>query len=122
MTLPHVIHNTESQEYYFEEGCYILELANLESDSQLSIARARVAPNTATKLHKLSGTIERYIILSGNGVVILGENQDETTVTASDVVIIPDGCPQAIRNTGNDDLIFLVVCTTRFVTDNYSEC
>ena len=61
-----------SKEYYFQEGCFINELSNSEDDAELSIARARVAPGVTTKLHKLSDTIERYVILEGEGVVELG--------------------------------------------------
>ncbi|MGS2718173.1 hypothetical protein ACVBE9_08385 [Eionea flava] len=102
MQSPLIIHNDESNEYFFEEGCYILEVSNSEKDAGLSVARARLTPNTETRLHRLNKTIERYIIVSGNGVVI-----------------IPENCPQMIRNTGDDDLIFLVVCTPRFLPENY---
>lgn len=126
MTLPSptIIHNEESSEYFFEEGCYILELSNSDKDSNLSIARARLAPNTQTKLHKLNQTIERYIILQGQGEVMLG-NSDTThlvqNIKPNDVVIVPESYPQAIRNTGDSDLIFLVICTPRFKVENYSE-
>jgi mannose-6-phosphate isomerase-like protein (cupin superfamily) len=126
MTLPSpiIIHNDESSEYFFEEGCYILELSNSDKDSNLSIARARLAPNTQTKLHKLNKTIERYIILQGQGDVMLGNSEMEYSVKnvkSNDVVIIPKNHPQAIKNTGDSDLIFLVICTPRFKLENYSE-
>lgn len=116
-----IISNQESDEYYFEEGCYIWELSNSEKDSHLSIARARVLPNTSTKLHTLTKTVERYIILEGTGKVILGDQRPQM-VKAGDVVIIPEGCPQAICNTGDTDLQFMVLCTPRFIVENYSEC
>jgi mannose-6-phosphate isomerase-like protein (cupin superfamily) len=126
MTLPSpiIIHNDDSNEYFFEEGCYILELSNSDKDSNLSIARARLAPNTQTKLHKLNKTIERYIILQGQGDVMLGNSEMEYSVKnvkSNDVVIIPENHPQAIKNTGDGDLIFLVICTPRFKVENYSE-
>jgi mannose-6-phosphate isomerase-like protein (cupin superfamily) len=117
---PIIINNTENDEYYFEEGCFIWELSNSADDKNLSIARARVLPNTATKLHRLSNTIERYIILEGKGEVTLGE-ATPVPVSAGDVVIIPENCPQAIRNTDNADLVFMVLCTPRFVIENYHE-
>ena len=124
MPSPIIIHNDESSEYFFEEGCYILELSNSDKDSNLSIARARLAPNTQTKLHKLNKTIERYIILQGQGEVMLG-NSDTThlvqNIKPNDVVIVPESSPQAIRNIGDSDLIFLVICTPRFKVENYSE-
>ena len=118
---PLIIHNNEADEYFFEEGCYILEVSNSEKDKNVSIARARLSPNTATRLHKLSQTIERYIIISGEGTVTVGDLPD-TLVQVNDVVIIPEDCPQMIRNTGDVDLVFLVVCNPRFLVDNYSDC
>jgi mannose-6-phosphate isomerase-like protein (cupin superfamily) len=115
-----IIHSDENQEYYFQEGCYILELSNSENDSELSIAKARVVKDTSTKLHALSNTIERYIILEGKGEVILGD-QSPQEVTKGDIVIIPADCPQAIKNTGENDLVFLVICTPRFIESNYRE-
>lgn len=120
---PQVLQSDISREYYFKEGCYILELSNSNEDSQLSIARARVLPNTQTTLHTLSQTIERYVILEGEGNVILGQPTEQhiQPVKPNDVVIIPENCPQAIKNTGNTDLIFLAICTPRFEAINYSE-
>lgn len=124
MPSPIIMHNDESSEYFFEEGCYILELSNSDKDSNLSVARARLSPNTQTKLHKLNKTIERYIILQGQGDVMLGNAEMEysvKSVKSNDVVIIPENHPQAIKNTGDSDLIFLVICTPRFKVENYSE-
>jgi mannose-6-phosphate isomerase-like protein (cupin superfamily) len=121
MHTPQIISTDEGSEYYFEEGCYIWEQSNSAVDEDLSIARARVLANTATKRHKLANTTERYIILEGTGEVILGENTI-TAVSKGDVVIIPPNCPQAINNTGTIDLVFMVLCTPRFIIENYSEC
>ncbi len=121
MTTPEIISNNENSEYYFDEGCYIWELANSDTEKNLSIARARVLPNTSTKQHKLANTTERYVILEGTGDVILN-HQETTHVSKGDVVIIPPNCPQAIINTGADDLVFMVLCTPRFIIENYSEC
>ncbi len=116
-----IIHSQEADEYFFQEGCYIWELSNSTNDKALSIARARVLPKTETKLHQLSQTIERYIILQGYGEILLG-NQPPQHVNEGDVVIIPADCPQAIRNLGDNDLIFMVLCTPRFEIENYSGC
>ena len=119
----HIISPEESSEYYFEEGCYIWELSNSDMDPDLSIARARVLAGTSTKLHKLFNTIERYVILAGQANVFLGADAPTAiAVKQGDVIIIPANCPQAITNTGNSDLLFMVLCTPRFVAKNYSEC
>jgi mannose-6-phosphate isomerase-like protein (cupin superfamily) len=115
---PIILKSSGADEYFFDEGCYILELSNSADDPTLSIARARLLPNTQTKLHKLINTVERYIILEGKGLVTVGE-LPETIVSTGDVVIIPKNCPQAIQNIGNVDLIFLAICTPRFKTENY---
>jgi len=114
-----VILNNNTQEYYFDaEGCYISELLNTPSDSGVSIARARVKPGVSTAWHKLSNTTERYCILSGKGVVEVGDNQP-TTVSVDDVVVIDPNQAQRITNVGEGDLIFLAICSPRFDAKNY---
>ena len=108
----------EVDEYYFDEGCYILELSNSETDPDVSIARAKVKPGVTTQLHRLTGVIERYVILSGLGVVEVAEQEPEP-VSTGDVVIIPPLCPQRITNVGTEDLVFLAICSPRFTTHVY---
>ena len=108
-------------EYYFEEGCFINELSNGPDDPEVSIARARVESGNITRWHYLLETTERYVIISGNGVVELAENYS-VRVGPGDVVLIPPGTRQRIRNLGKDDLVFLAVCTPRFCPDNYVDC
>ena len=107
-----------SQEYYFDEGCYITELSNTADDSQVSIARARVEPGKTTKWHSLRGIAERYIILEGLGRVEIG-NLEPQEVSVGDVVIIPPEERQRISNIGTNSLIFLAICSPRFEESNY---
>ena len=109
-----------TSEYFTDEGCYITEISNSDDDPDLSIARARVEPGVTTKLHKLIGTAERYVILQGEGLVALN-SQTVKKVFTNDIVIIPENCPQQIKNCGAVDLIFLVVCSPRFTTSCYTE-
>jgi mannose-6-phosphate isomerase-like protein (cupin superfamily) len=110
----------EEREYFFAEGCYILELLNDTADPAASIARARVPPGVTTRWHRLRDTVERYVIVSGTGKVSVGDAAP-ADVGPGDVVLIPAMTRQRICNTGADDLVFLAVCTPRFQSGNYLE-
>lgn len=113
-----ILKANEADEYYFEEGCFILELSNLPADPNVSIARARVKAGVTTKLHKLNGVVERYVILAGVGEVEVAKLKPQQ-VSTGDVVIIPSMCPQRITNIGSEDLVFLAICTPRFTKGVY---
>jgi mannose-6-phosphate isomerase-like protein (cupin superfamily) len=105
-------------EFHTDEGCYIVELLNTDDDPGCSIARARVRPGVTTELHRLHKTIERYVILEGEGRVQVQGNTP-TVVRPLDIVVIPAGATQSIANIGATDLVFLCVCTPRFEAANY---
>ena len=107
-------------EVFTAEQCYINELSNSAEDPDVSIARARVAPGVATRWHRLAATTERYVILQGRGRVEVGDLEAQD-VGPGDVVVIPPSCPQRIVNHGTDDLIFLAVCSPRFVQAVYED-
>ena len=110
--IPRVLRKEPAAEFYTEERCHILELDNDPVDPQCSIARARVAAGVETQWHRLRDTTERYVMLEGQGEVSVGELVEP--VGPGDVVLIPAGVRQKIRNTGTVDLVFLAVCTPRF--------
>ena len=105
-------------EFGTAENCHIVELSNSVADETCSIARARVAPGVTTELHSLRGTVERYVILAGEGLVEIADDPP-TVMRRLDVAIVPAGATQRITNTGECDLVFLCVCTPRFRPDNY---
>jgi len=105
-------------EFITTERCTINELCNHTDDPQCSIAKASVAPGVTTQLHAVNNTIERYIILQGQGEVFIDHLPAEA-VAYLDSVTIPAGIPQKIKNTGNVDLVFLCICTPRFEQKNY---
>lgn len=107
-------------EYFFREGCFITELSNRADDAAVSIAQARVEAGQTTRWHRLHNTIERYVILRGSGIVEIGD-QPTHAVGAGDVVLIPALSPQRIHNNGDSDLIFLAICTPRFLPENYED-
>jgi mannose-6-phosphate isomerase-like protein (cupin superfamily) len=109
-----------SKEYYFHEGCFITEYSNGDDDQQCSIAKARVETGKVTKWHSLENTTERYVIVTGKGLVEVGAGTREQVVSG-DVVIIPAVVRQRITNTGVEDLVFLAICTPRFQPENYTD-
>jgi mannose-6-phosphate isomerase-like protein (cupin superfamily) len=113
-------HTDLQAEFYTPERCYIIELSNTPEDPDASIARARVLPGVTTRWHCLIGTTERYVILSGQGQMEVGDLAPEE-VHGGDVVLIPPLCRQRITNTGTEDLVFLAICTPRFRAEAYEE-
>ncbi len=113
-----VIKPDESQEYWFQEGCHILEICNRDDDPDLSVARARVPPGATTRWHSLVEVAERYLILEGSGEVEVGESGIQA-VEAGDFIHIPPGTRQRIRNCGEGDLVFYAICTPRFTPACY---
>lgn len=107
-----------SEEFATQERCHIIEIHNNDTDTGCSVARARVEPGVTTSLHKLTGIIERYVILSGVGEVMIA-GEDPVEVSELDVVAIADGVTQKITNTGTNDLVFLCICTPRFRQERY---
>ena len=65
----------------------------------------------------LKDTEERYVILEGEGLAEVGEEAFEVSI--GDVVVIPAGVAQRIKNTGSNNLRFLAICQPRFLVENY---
>lgn len=105
-------------EYWFAEGCHINELSNSEADPAVSMARARVARGVTTRWHRLIDTAERYVLLSGRGLAEVG-SLPPREVGPGDVVLIPPGCRQRIAALGDEELVFLAICTPRFRPETY---
>ena len=115
---PVISHYKPNTEYYLDERCHIIESWNDERDPLVSIARARVETGITTRLHKLEDINERYIILSGSGIVYIGDLEPEQVLPGC-VVVIPPGVSQKIMNTGGEDLIFYCICSPRFEQRRY---
>ena len=110
--------NAAKPEVYTRERCYVRELVNSTDWPEVSIARCRVEPGVTTELHAVS-VDEWYVIEQGAGLMTVGD-QDPFDVGPGSVVAIPHRTPQRIKNRGNDDLVFLCVCTPRFSQDCYN--
>ncbi|MCP3850516.1 MAG: cupin domain-containing protein [Gammaproteobacteria bacterium] len=116
--MTYIHHYKPDEQFSTEEKCDINELLNHSSDPNCSIARASVAPGVCTQLHAVTKTIERYVILEGKGEVSIN-NTPPQNVSTLDIITIPAGAPQKIKNTGETELIFLCICTPRFEQKNY---
>lgn len=117
---PVIHHPDPEREYFFDEGCHILESWNQALDPACSIARARVAPGDTTRWHRLRDICERYLVIRGQGRVEVGDAPPRE-VGPGDVVLIPPGMAQRITNTGGDELLFYAICTPRFVPEAYQD-
>lgn len=115
-----ISHPDLDSEFWTPENCYIVESSNTTEDPDVSIARARVKPGDTTRWHRVNGTIERYYILEGKGLVEVGKLPPEE-VSPGDVVLIPPSYRQRITNIGSRDLIFLAICSPRFLPDAYED-
>lgn len=115
---PPILRALPGAEVLTDERCHILELSNDADDPQMSIARARVVPGVTTRWHRVRDTVERYVILDGSGLMEVGDHPPQE-VQAGDVVLIPPSVRQRIANTGDTDLVFLAICTPRFVPEAY---
>jgi mannose-6-phosphate isomerase-like protein (cupin superfamily) len=107
-----------TKEFHTSERCHITEVINRPDHEDVSIAQARVEPGVSTRWHTVE-VREIYYILSGKGRAEVGD--DATEVGPGDAVSIPFGVRQRIANIGEEDLIFLCVCTPQFKPEGYRE-
>lgn len=113
MPTPHLFRTLPSAEFPTAELCHITEIFNTPDHPGVSIAQSRVEPGVTTVNHRLRDTDEWYYILRGTGEMFL-DNTSIGIVTGGDTVFIPANMPQFIRNTGQDDLLFLCICAPGF--------
>lgn len=73
-----------------------------------SLAEATVPPGVRTAAHHHPKTEEIYYILSGTGVMHLGEAFQR--VARGDAIAIPPGQIHWIENDSDTDLVFLCAC------------
>ena len=113
-----IIRGDSLKEFWTPERCFISELQNQSDDEKVSIALAKVEEGIETQLHYLKGIDERYLIVSGKGRVEI-EGMPSTIVGKGDLVSIPSGKTQKIKNIGKTDLLFYCICTPKFVPSCY---
>ena len=120
MPHPNIYRIESGTEFYTPERCHITEIFNQHPNPEVSIAQARVEAGVTTANHQLRGTAEWYYILSGRGEMFLS-GVSAGHVSPGTVVHIPADTPQYIRNSGQEDLVFLCICVPRFQADKYEE-
>ena len=99
------------------DGCTIRELLHPENDAidlPYSLALATVDIGKTSFQHKLEQT-EVYHILQGHGRMFI-ENED-SEVTAGDVIVIPEEALQWIENIGNEPLVFAAIVSPPWTED-----
>jgi mannose-6-phosphate isomerase-like protein (cupin superfamily) len=77
-----------------------------------SVAHAVVPPGESTLPHLLKTSTELYYILEGSGEMHIGTRS--APVHPGQIVLIPRGRSQYIRNTGTGDLVFLCIVTPKW--------
>jgi mannose-6-phosphate isomerase-like protein (cupin superfamily) len=106
------------KEFFTEERCFITEILNRSEHDGMSIARARVEPHVSTQLHKLS-VDEVYYVLEGRGEVQIN-NKSKQVIGKGDSILIHSGESQMITNILSVDLVFLCICSPRFIPESYT--
>jgi mannose-6-phosphate isomerase-like protein (cupin superfamily) len=88
------------QPYVTKDGSIIRELMHpfTHLNRNQSLAEALVPPGGITHLHKHLLSEEIYHVLSGIGLITLGDEQFE--IKAGDTVCIEPGTPHKVKNTG----------------------
>lgn len=112
-----IVKKESTKEFFIEENCHITELLNQPDFPQVSVAKARVLAGEWTELHSLKAT-EIYYILKGKGKVEV-DGKEARLVLPGDLVAIKQDVTQRIFNAGNEDLVFLAICTPRFLPEKY---
>lgn len=91
------------------DNCLLKELFNpLHDDLKLrySLAVGRVEPGGETFLHRLKNS-EVYFLLKGTAEICIDD--DVGVVGAGQVVYVPPGSSQRVKNVGADELLFACI-------------
>ena len=80
--------------------------------NEMSLAHVEMDPGNVSLPHRHHGFIEIYYILSGEGILSVGE--ENFSVKKDTVVEIPVGAVHFLANTGKENLCHLVICIPSF--------
>jgi len=97
--------------YQTKDGSLIRAIMDLSNSpvKNLSLAQATVSSGSRTYPHLHTRSEEIYYLLQGKGKIrIEGESRE---VARFDAILIPPGARHYIENIGQEDLIFLCLCS-----------
>ena len=100
--------------YVTKDGSLVRELMHPEHHASRtqSLAEATVAPGATTALHRHRTTEELYHIVSGCGLMTLGDERFE--LRPGDTVCIAPGTAHCIANNGSVPLVILCCCAPAY--------
>ncbi len=97
----------EDIEFESQEGGEYKRLVPSEMTEHLSVSLVKVPKGSATPKHVHEDNEQIYIILKGSGVMQI--NDQEEKVSGGMVTYTPKRSTQGIKNTEEDDLIYIAV-------------
>lgn len=110
----HVANLEQLDSFITLDGSSIRELAGpaWTPARNQSLAEATVPVGGATTAHYHRTTEELYYIVSGTGLMRVGE--EERAVRRGDCVVIPPGAEHKLSNTGAEPLVLLCCCAPAY--------
>lgn len=110
MTMKAVVSRASLEPYVTKDGSTIREWTPPGSAAQnQSLAEATVAPGGKTAAHYHRASEELYLVTSGRGRLLIGEEQHR--LEAGDCAVIPPGEVHSLENTGPADLVVVCACS-----------
>ena len=105
-----IVNRNDLKSFITKDGSRIFDIFSPRNSSikNQSLAEARLSPGQITEEHCHAKSEEIYYILSGIGLMFLGDEHVE--LNDGDAVIIPPGSKHRIRNVGKGELVFLCSC------------
>lgn len=101
---------SEVEEFTAGDATLLKELLHPKNDDvdlPYSLAWARLEPGQASYPHRLLESAELYVFQRGRGEAII--DQEVIIVEADQLLMVPSGSEQYLRNTGDEPLVFLCI-------------
>ncbi|WP_407356916.1 cupin domain-containing protein [Methanolobus sp. WCC5] len=106
--------NRDVEAYITKDGSSIRELIHplVHGNTAQSLAEATVPAGSSTLLHIHNLSEEIYHVISGTGLLTLGD--EDIIVQTGDSICIPPKTPHNIKNTGRCELRILCCCSPAY--------